>query len=295
MSERPKVFFTKNITPENIVEIYKKLEKPLEGKVGIKIHSGEKGNQNFLKPEFFKPIYEHLKGTIIECNAAYPGERNSTEKHRALMEEHGWTKYFNVDIMDAEEPDIKLDIPNGIAIKKNYIGKNAKNYDSVLVISHFKGHAMGGYGGALKQLSIGFGSIKGKSYQHSAGVTGDQNRCWQNICSDKLFKECMADAASSVVNFYKGNMAFINVMKNISIDCDCDGKASEPCMEDIGILASVDPVALDKACLDKIYNSEDPGKKKLIQRIEDLYGNHIIEAAVQLHIGNNEYDLVEFE
>ena len=295
MSERPKVFFTKNITPENIVEIFKKLEKPLEGKVGIKIHSGEKGNQNFLKPEFFKPIYEHLKGTIIECNAAYPGERNSTEKHRALMEEHGWTKYFNVDIMDAEEPDIKLDIPNGIAIKKNYIGKNAKNYDSVLVISHFEGHAMGGYGGALKQLSIGFGSIKGKSYQHSAGVTGDQNRCWQNLCSDKLFKECMADAASSVVNFYKGNMAFINVMKNISIDCDCDGKASEPCMEDIGILASVDPVALDKACLDKIYNSEDPGKKKLIQRIEDLYGNHIIEAAVQLHIGNNEYDLVEFE
>ena len=295
MSERPKVFFTKNITPENVVEIFKKLEKPLGEKVGIKIHSGEKGNQNYLKPEFFQPIVEYLKGTIIECNCAYQGERNSTEKHRALMDEHGWTKYFNVDIMDAEEPDIKLDIPNGIAIKKNYIGKNAKNYDSVLVISHFKGHQMGGYGGALKQLSIGFGSTKGKSYQHSAGVTGDQNRCWQNLCSGKLFKECMADAASSVIEFYKGNLAYINVMKNISIDCDCDGKAAEPCMEDIGILASLDPVALDKACLDKVYNSTDPGKKKLIERIEKLYGNHIIEASVQLHIGNNEYDLIEFD
>ena len=269
MSERPKVFFSKNITPENLVEIFKKLEKPLEGKVGIKVHSGEKGNKNFLKPEFFKPIVEHLNGTIIECNTAYPGERNSTEKHKVLMDEHEWTKYFKVDIMDAEGPDIKLDIPNGIAIKKNYIGKNAKNYDSILVISHFKGHAMGGYGGALKQLSIGFGSTRGKSHQHSAGVTADQ--------------------------FYKGNMAFINVMKNISVDCDCDGKASEPCMEDIGILASVDPVALDKACLDKIYNSNDPGKKKLIERIEKLYGNHIIDASVELHIGSKEYDLVEID
>ena len=295
MSDRPKVFFMKTISPENIVEIFKKLEKPLEGKVGIKVHSGEKGNKNFLKPEFFKPIVDHLNGTIIECNTAYPGERNSTEKHRAVMDEHEWTKYFKVDIMDADEPDIKLDIPNGIAIKKNYIGKNAANYNSVLVISHFKGHAMGGYGGALKQLSIGFASTRGKSHQHSAGITADQTRCWKNLASDKLFKECMADAASSVVNFYKGNMAFINVMKNISIDCDCDANASEPCMEDIGILASTDPVAVDKACLDKIYNSTDPGKKKLIERIEKLYGNHIIDAAVELKIGNKEYDLVELE
>jgi len=295
MSEKPKVFFTKNITPENIVEIFKKLEKPLNGKVGIKVHSGEKGNKNFLKPEFFKPIVEHLNGTIVECNCAYAGERNSTEKHRALMDEHEWTKYFTVDILDAEEPDIKLDIPNGIAIKKNYIGKNSKNYDSILVISHFTGHQMGGYVGALKQLSIGFGSTRGKAHQHSAGVTSDQTRCWQNVCSDKLFRECMADAASSVVQFYKGNMAFINVMKNISIDCDCNGEAAEPCMADIGILASTDPVALDKACLDKIYNSEDPGKMKLIERIEKLYGNHIIDAAVELKIGEKEYDIVEFE
>ena len=293
--DRPKVFFTKTITPEKVVEIYQKLEKPLEGKVGIKVHSGEKGNKNFLKPEFFKPIVEHLDGTIVESNCAYAGERNTTEKHRALMDEHEWTKYFKVDILDAEEPDIKLDIPKGIAIKKNYIGKNAKNYDSILVISHFKGHQMGGYGGALKQLSIGFGSSKGKSHQHSAGVTNDQTRCWQNLCSDKLFKECMADAASSVIEFYKGNLAYINVMKNISIDCDCNGEASDPCMEDIGILASVDPVALDKACIDMVENSNDPGKKKLIERIDKLYGRHVIESAVELHLGSKEYDLVEFE
>ena len=295
MSERPKVFFSKNITPENVVEIFKKLEKPLEGKVGIKVHSGEKGNKNFLKPEFFKPIVEHLDATIVECNSAYAGERNSTEKHRALMDEHEWTKYFKVDIMDAEEPDIKLDIPKGIAIKKNYIGKNARNYDSILVISHFKGNQRCGYGGALNQLSIGFASTRGKAHQYSAGVTPDQSRCWQNLASDKLFKECMADAASSVLEFYKGNMAFINVMSNISLDCDCIGEASEPCMADIGILASTDPVALDKACLDKIYNSEEPGKKKLIERIEKVFGNHIIDAAVELKIGEKEYDIVEIE
>ena len=293
--EKSKVYFCKEITPENVVKMYKTLGKELPGKVAIKVHSGEEGNQNYLRPEFMKPMVEYVNGTIVECNTAYAGERNSTEKHRALMDEHEWTKYFNVDILDAEEPDIKLDIPNGIAIKKNYIGKNSKNYESMLVISHFKGHQMGGYGGALKQLSIGFGSTKGKAHQHSAGVTSDQTRCWQNLCSDKLFKECMADAASSVVQFYKGNMAFINVMKNISIDCDCDGNASEPCMADIGILASTDPVALDKACLDKIYNSEDPGKKQLIARIEKLFGNHIIDAAVELKIGEKEYDLVEID
>jgi len=294
MSERPKVYFTKNITPENLLEIFKKLEKPLEGKVGIKINSGEKGNKNYLKPEFFKPIVEYLNGTIIECNTAYQGERNSTEKHKVLMDEHEWTKNFKVDIMDAEEPDIKLDIPKGVAIKKNYIGKNAKNYDSVLVIAHFTGQKKAGYEGCLKQLSIGFASTRGKAHQISAGVTADQSRCWVNICSDKLFKEVMADAASSVLEFYKGNMAFINVMQNISTECDCDPKATEPCMEDIGILASVDPVALDKACVDKIYNSQDAGKKKITDRIEKVYGNHIFEASTEIHIGNKEYDLVEF-
>ena len=228
---KPKVYFTKEITPEKLVEMYKILNKPLKGKVGIKVHSGEKGNQNYLRPDFFKPIVEHLNGTIIECNTAYPGARNYTDKHKALMDEHEWTKYFKVDILDAEGPDITLEIPNGIAIKKNYIGKNTKNYDSALVVAHFKGHAFGGYGGALKQLSIGFGSSRGKTYQHTAGVTDDQNKFFQNICGDKVFKETMADAANSVVNFFKGNMAFINVMKNISIDCDCDGNAKKPCMK----------------------------------------------------------------
>ena len=289
---KPKVYFTKEITPEKLVEMYKILNKPLKGKVGIKVHSGEKGNQNYLRPEFFKPIVEHLNGTIIECNTAYPGARNYTDKHKALMDEHEWTKYFKVDILDAEGPDITLEIPKGIAIKKNYIGKNTKNYDSALVVAHFKGHAFGGYGGALKQLSIGFGSSRGKTYQHTAGVTDDQNKFFQNICGDKVFKETMADAANSVVKFFKGNMAFINVMKNISIDCDCDGNAKKPCMKDIGILSSTDPVALDKACIDLIYNSNDPGKKQLIERIEQKLGTHIIECSVQLGTGKSDYELI---
>mgnify|MGYP002625411306 FL=1 len=289
---KPKVYFTKEITPEKLVEMYKILNKPLKGKIGIKVHSGEKGNQNYLRPNFFKPIVEHLNGTIIECNTAYPGARNYTDKHKALMDDHEWTKYFKVDILDAEGPDITLEIPNGIAIKKNYIGKNTKNYDSALVIAHFKGHAFGGYGGALKQLSIGFGSSRGKTYQHTAGVTDDQNKFFQNLCGDKTFKETMADAANSVVNFFKGNMAFINVMKNISIDCDCDGNAKKPCMKDIGILSSTDPVALDKACIDLIYNSDDPGKKELIERIEQKLGTHIIECSVQLGTGKSDYELI---
>ena len=289
---KPKVYFTKEITPEKIVEMYKILNKSLPGKVGVKVHSGEKGNKNFLKPEFFKPIIEHVKGTIIECNTAYPGARNYTDKHKELMKEHEWSKYFNVDILDAEGPDITLEIPNGIAIKKNYVGKNIKNFDSALVIAHFKGHAFGGYGGALKQLSIGFASTRGKTYIHTKGVTDDQNKFFQNLCDDKTFKETMADAAYSVVKHFKGNMAFINVMKNISIDCDCDSNAKQPCMKDIGILSSTDPVALDKACLDLIYNSNDPGKKQIIERIEQKLGPHIIESSVQLGTGKSDYELI---
>jgi len=289
---KPKVYFTKTITPEKLIDMYKILNKPLQGKVGVKIHSGEKGNQNFLRPEFLKPIVDYVKGTIVECNTAYPGARNYTDKHKALMEEHEWTKYFNVDILDAEGPDITLKIPNGIVLKENYIGKNTKNYDSILVVSHFKGHISGGYGGALKQLSIGFGSTRGKTYQHTAGVTDDQTQFSQNRCSPKTFKETMADAASSVVEFFKGNMAFINVMKNISVDCDCNKNAQKPCMKDIGILSSTDPVALDKACLDLIYNSNDPGKEELIKRIEEKFGPHIIECSVQLGIGKSDYELI---
>ena len=289
---KQKVYFTNTITLEKLVEMYDILKKPLKGKVGVKIHSGEQGNKNYLRPEFLKPIVEHVKGTIVECNTAYPGARNYTDKHWKLMEDHEWSKYFKVDILDAEGPDITLKIPHGIKIKENYIGKNTKNYDSALVISHFKGHFFGGFGGALKQLSIGFGSSRGKTYQHTAGATDDQTQLFQKKFPDKEFKESMADAANSVVKFFKGNMAFINVMKNISIDCDCDGKAKEPIMKDIGILSSTDPVALDKACLDLILNSPEEGKKPLVERIEQRLGPHVIECSVQLGTGSSDYELI---
>jgi uncharacterized Fe-S center protein len=289
---KSKVYFTKVVNPQKIIEMYEVLKKRLPGKVAVKVHSGEKGNQNFLKPLFLKQIVDYVHGTVVECNTAYPGERNSTEKHKSLIKEHEWTKYFDVDILDSVGPDITLEIPNGILIKRNYIGKNIKNYDSCLVISHFKGHQMGGFGGALKQLSIGLASTAGKAYQHSAGRTDDQKECWNPPCSDKEFKEAMADAAYSVVKYFNGKMAFINIMANISIDCDCDGNAQPPCMKDIGILSSTDPVALDKACLDLIYNSKDKGKEKLIERIESKLGPHIIECSEQLGTGTSKYELI---
>ena len=289
---KSKVYFTKVINPQKIIEMYEVLKKCLPGKVAVKVHSGEKGNQNFLKPLFLKQIVDYVHGTVVECNTAYEGARNSTEKHKSLIEDHEWTKYFNVDILDSVGPDITLEIPNGILIKRNYIGKNIKNYDSCLVISHFKGHQMGGFGGALKQLSIGLASTAGKAYQHSAGRTDDQKECWNPPCSDKEFKEAMADAAYSVVKYFNGKMAFINIMANISIDCDCDGNAQPPCMKDIGILSSTDPVALDKACLDLIYNSKDKGKEKLIERIESKLGPHIFECSEQLGTGTSKYELI---
>jgi uncharacterized Fe-S center protein len=289
---KSKVYFTKVVNPQKIIEMYEVLKKRLPGKVAVKVHSGEKGNQNFLKPLFLKQIVDYVHGTVVECNTAYPGERNSTEKHKSLIKEHEWTKYLDVDILDSVGPDITLEIPNGILIKRNYIGKNIKNYDSCLVISHFKGHQMGGFGGALKQLSIGMASTAGKAYQHSAGRTDDQKECWNPPCSDKEFKEAMADAAYSVVKYFNGKMAFINIMANISIDCDCDGNAQPPCMKDIGILSSTDPVALDKACLDLIYNSKDKGKEKLIERIESKLGPHIIECSEQLGTGTSKYELI---
>ena len=289
---KSKVYFTKVVNPQKIIEMYEVLKKRLPGKVAVKVHSGEKGNQNFLKPLFLKQIVDYVHGTVVECNTAYEGARNSTEKHKSLIKDHEWTKYFNVDILDSVGPDITLEIPNGILIKRNYIGKNIKNYDSCLVISHFKGHQMGGFGGALKQLSIGMASTAGKAYQHSAGRTDDQKECWNPPCSDKEFKEAMADAAYSVVKYFNGKMAFINIMANISIDCDCDANAQPPCMKDIGILSSTDPVALDKACLDLIYNSKDKGKEKLIERIESKLGPHIFECSEQLGTGTSKYELI---
>ena len=293
--EKSKVYFIKEITPENMIKAYEAVGKKLEGKVAVKMHSGEQGNQNYLRPEFVKDMIHHVNGTVVECNTAYEGARNSTEKHRELIKEHEWEKYFPFDLMDAEGPDMELDISNGKILKKNYVGKNLANYDSLLVLSHFKGHAMGGYGGALKQLSIGCASSAGKTLIHTAGVTDEQTKLFDNLPLQDHFLEAMADAAESVVNYFKGNAVYINVMKNISVDCDCDGHASAPCMKDIGILASLDPVAIDQACLDLVYNSEDTGKDKLIERIESLHGVHTVEAAAELGVGSREYELITLD
>lgn len=293
--EKSKVYFIREITPQNIIKAYEALGKNLEGNVAVKMHSGEQGNQNYLRPEFVQDVIHHVNGTVVECNTAYEGARNSTEKHKKLIEEHEWNKYFPFDLLDAEGPDMELEIPNGKVLKKNYVGKNLANYNALLVLSHFKGHAMGGYGGALKQLSIGCASSRGKTLIHTAGVTDDQKVLFQNLPEQDRFLEAMADAAKSVVDYFKGNAVYINVMKNISVDCDCDAHASAPCMQDIGILASLDPVAVDQACLDLVYQSNDPGKDKLIERIESRHGVHTIESAYDLGVGNREYELVQID
>ena len=285
---KSKVYFTKTITPEKVLEMYEALGKELTGKIAVKLHSGEEGNQNFLKPDFWKPIIDKLNGTVVECNTAYEGSRNTTEKHLKTIEKHGWSKYFDVDLMDAKGPDMILDIPEGKVIQKNYVGKDMKNYDGMIVLSHFKGHPMGGYGGALKQLSIGCASSYGKAYIHGAG---EPEKFW--TADHDLFLESMADADKSIVDYFKGNIAFINIMCNMSVDCDCCAVAEDPCMKDIGILASLDPVALDQACVDLVYNSDDPGKNHLIERIESRNGSHTIDAAYELGVGNKEYELIE--
>lgn len=284
---KSKVYFSKTITSEKVLELYKLTGKVLDGKVAIKIHSGEVGNQNFLKPDFWKPVIDHVGGTVVECNTAYDGSRNTTEKHMKTMREHGWSKYFNVELLDAEGPDLELAIPNGKKIKKNFVGKSLADYDSMLVLSHFKGHPMGGYGGAIKQLSIGIASSMGKAYIHGVGNT---DNFWGS--DHDSFLESMADAASSVIDYFKGNIVYINVMKNMSVDCDCCAVAEDPCMADIGILASLDPIAIDQACLDLVYASDDPGRDHLIQRIESQNGIHTIEAAAALGFGSREYELI---
>lgn len=282
------VYFSKEITPDKVVELYKLVGKALPGRVAVKLHSGEKGNQNFLKPDFWKPMIEYVNGTVVECNTAYEGQRNTTEKHRRLIADHGWSRYFTVDLLDAEGPDLELEIPDGKVIKKNFVGKDIVNYDAMLVLSHFKGHPMGGYGGALKQLSIGVASSYGKAYIHGAGVPED---IW--TADHDSFLEAMADAAGSVVHYFKGNLVYVNVMKNMSVDCDCCAVAEDPCMADIGILASDDPIAIDQACIDLVYASSDPGKPHLLERIESRHGVHTIEAAAALGYGTRAYQLVE--
>ena len=284
------VYFSRTITPEKVLELYKMAGKELPGKVAVKVHSGEKGNQNFLRPDFWKDIVDHVGGTVVECNTAYEGQRNTTERHRRLFADHGWLKYFPMDLLDAEGPDLELAIPDGKVIRKNFVGKDIVNYDSMLVLSHFKGHPMGGYGGALKQLSIGVASSFGKAYIHGAG---EPEKIWS--ADHDSFLESMADAAGSVVDYFKGNLVYVNVMKNMSVDCDCCAVAEDPCIADIGILVSTDPVAIDQACIDLVYACSDPGKPHLIQRIESRNGVHTIEAAAALGYGQREYTLVEVE
>ena len=287
-----KVYFTREISPEKVLEVYKLLGAELKGKVAVKVHSGEVGNQNFLRPPFWKPVVDHVGGTVVECNTAYDGERNTTKKHLKAIKKHGWNDYFDFDLLDAEGPDLVLDIPNGKVIKKNFVGKNLKNYGSMLVLSHFKGHPMGGYGGALKQLSIGCASSYGKAYIHGSGDT--EHNIWR--APHDAFLESMADAASSVIDFFKGNIAYVNVMMNMSVDCDCCDVAEDPCMRDIGILASLDPVAIDQVCLDLVYAAkDDPGRDHLLERIESRNGVHTIEAAAALGIGSREYELCEIK
>lgn len=287
---KSKVYFSRTITPEKVVELFQLTGKTLDGNTAIKIHSGEVGNQNFLKPDFWKPVIDHVGGTVVECNTAYEGSRDTTVKHMKTLREHGWSKYFNVELMDAEGPDLELAIPNGKKIKKNFVGKTLTSYDSLLVLSHFKGHPMGGYGGAIKQLSIGLASSLGKAYIHGVG---DTNNFWGS--DHDSFLESMADAASSIIDYFQGNIVYINVMKNMSVDCDCCAVAEDPCMADIGILASLDPIAIDQACLDLVYASDDPGRDHLLERIESKNGVHTIEAAADLGFGSRDYELITIE
>lgn len=282
------VYFSRTITPDAVLRLYKLVGKELPGKVAVKVHSGEKGNQNFLHPDFWKEIIDYVGGTVVECNTAYEGARNTTPKHLALLEDHGWNRYFTVDLLDAQGPDLELPIPGGKVIHKNFVGKDIANYDSMLVLSHFKGHPMGGYGGALKQLSIGVASSFGKAYIHGAG---DPKQLW--TADHDSFLESMADAASSVVEYFKGNAVYINVMKNMSVDCDCCAVAEDPCLADMGVLASTDPVAIDQACIDLVYGCDDPGKAHFLERVESRNGVHTIESAAALGFGSREYELVE--
>ncbi len=293
--DKARVYFIKEITPENVVKLYDALNIKLEENVAVKLHSGEAGNQNYLRPEFVKNIIEHVNGTVVECNTAYDGARNTTDRHIKLIEAHGWSKNFNCEILDAEGPDLELEIPNGKVITKNYVGKGIENYNSMLVLSHFKGHPMGGYGGAIKQLSIGCASSAGKAWIHTAGVTSDVKKVWKNSAEQLKFLESMADAATSVTKMFENKIAYLNIMCNMSVDCDCCEVAEDPCMQDIGMLASLDPVAIDKACIDLVINSNDPGKDHLLERINSRQGMHTIDVAEEIGLGTKEYELIEIQ
>lgn len=291
--EKAKVYFTREISPENVVRMYEILGVKLPGKVAVKVHSGEEGNQNYLHPEFMRPMVEEVDGTIVECNTAYDGARDTTEKHEKLMAAHGWTDYFDVDIMDADGPDLVFPIENGRVLSENLVGGHLANYSSMLVLSHFKGHPMGGYSGALKQLSIGCASNEGKVNIHTGGATRKQGEFWDKHAEQDDFLEAMAEAAETVVNHFGSNLAYINIACNLSVDCDCCAVAEDPCMADIGIFASLDPVAIDQACIDAVKNSDDPGRDHLLERIDSKHGTKTIDDAARLGYGTKEYELIE--
>ncbi len=290
--EKARVFFTKDISPESVIKVFEALSVELPGKVAVKVHSGEEGNQNYLHPEFMRPMVEKVDGTIVECNTAYAGARDTTDKHVKLMADHGWSKYFDVDIMDADGNDIVFPIEDGRVIKENLVGSHIANYASMLVLSHFKGHPMGGFGGALKQLSIGCASNKGKVNIHTCGASLDQDDFWDKHGSQDDFIEAMAETAGTIVDHFKGNLAFVNIACNLSVDCDCCAVAEDPCMGDIGIFASIDPIAIDQACLDAVINSDDPGRDRLLERINSKNGMKIIDDAVRQGYGTKNYELI---
>lgn len=289
------VYFTSSLTPDAVVSLYRRLGIELPGRVAVKVHSGEEGNQNYLHPSFLKPMVDAVAGTVVECNTAYGGARNTTEKHRELLKSHGWSELFPVDLLDAQGPDAVLPVKNGKVLSENYVGKNLLTYDSLLVLSHFKGHPMGGYGGALKQLSIGCASSDGKAWIHSGGTWKTQDGLWSHTCEQDTFLAAMADAASSVTDLFSGKAAYVNMVCNLSVDCDCCAVAEDPCMRDIGILASTDPVALDRACMDLIENADDPGREHFLERVNSRHGQRTIDFADALGVGTKAYQLVNVD
>lgn len=292
--EKAKVYFTKDISPAGLKKVYDAMGVCLKGKTAIKISTGEPGGHNFLNPELIKGLVQELNGTIVECNTAYEGRRNTTKAHWETFKEHGFLAIASCDIMD-EDGDMALPVENGNHLKENYVGAHLANYDSMLMLSHFKGHAMGGFGGALKNMSIGIASSKGKMHIHMSGQPGSTLQDMLSADHDS-FLESMADADQSVMNYMgRENIVYINVANKLSVDCDCNACPEEPKMADIGIFASIDPVAVDQASVDAVYNSEDPGKTHLIERIESRNGIHTVETAAKMGLGNREYEIVSLD
>lgn len=293
---KSKVYFTENITEEGLIKIYEALQTELKGHVAIKISTGEPGGQNFLNPNLIKGLVKKLNGTIVECNTAYRGKRFDSKEHWKAIKNHGFMDIAPCDILD-EEGDIELHFEGGSHLKGvNYVGSHLKNYDSILMLSHFKGHAMGGFGGALKNMSIGVASKYGKSWIHSVGITKDPDEMWNHTGDQDGFLESMAEADKAVVDYFKKeNIAYINIVNNISIDCDCDSNPHNPEMKDIGIFASLDPVAIDQCCYEAIINSNDSGKTSLVKRMEEKHAIHTVEHAEKLGIGSREYKLINID